>query len=107
MNKYKVYYMKSTYFRDGVMGYDWLREKKMLPDRNNLEKTHVFLIEQEAKNLEDLFFRMQGEEWSPKGEARAIILSKDLRHTSMCVGDIAVDEVGTTCMVDRFGFKQI
>lgn len=37
---------------------------------------------------------MQGEIWSPNGEANELIRSKGLFHTSMSVGDCAVDETG-------------
>jgi hypothetical protein len=38
--------------------------------------------------------RFQGENWSPNGEARDLILAKGLRHTSMSVGDVIEDEGG-------------
>jgi hypothetical protein len=53
-----------------------------------LEKTHVFLCETEARDLDHVFYNMQGEIWSPNGEARELIQSKGLRHTSMSVGDV-------------------
>jgi hypothetical protein len=31
---------------------------------------------------------MQGENWSPNGEARDLIRSNNLSHTSMCCGDV-------------------
>ena len=39
--------------------------------------------------LEELFWRMQGENWSPHGEMRQVIENLGLHHTSMSVGDIA------------------
>lgn len=44
-----------------------------------------------ADDLEDVFCKMQGECWSPRGEARGLISSLGLRHTSMSVGDIVFD----------------
>jgi hypothetical protein len=49
---------------------------------------------------------MQGENWSPRGEARNFIGQTNAGHTSMSVGDIM--KVGSTyLMVDRFGFHDI
>jgi len=51
--------------------------------------THYrFVKEVEAESLEDVFFQMQGEIWSPNGEARFLITSLGLRHTSMMTGDL-------------------
>lgn len=58
------------------------------------EKTHVYLKEVYAEDVEQVFFEMQGENWSPNGEARELIMSKGLRHTSMSVGDAVVDREG-------------
>ena len=43
MATYSVYYMKSEFFRDGIMGYDEVKKNNLLPDPRNLTKTHVFL----------------------------------------------------------------
>jgi hypothetical protein len=62
----------------------------------------------EAENLEDVFKKMQGEEWSPNGEARELILSKGVRHTSMSVGDVVYDvEADKYFEVDMIGFREI
>ena len=49
---------------------------------------------------------MQGEKWSPKGEARELIKSKGLRHTSMSVGDVMVVN-GKPLLVDSVGFVDL
>jgi len=54
----------------------------------NLEKTHVLLGKINESNLETIFCKMQGENWSPNGEAFGLILSKGLKHTSMTAGDV-------------------
>ena len=41
-----------------------------------------------ADSLDDAYFQMQAENWSPKGEAGDLIRSLGLNHTSMMVGDI-------------------
>jgi hypothetical protein len=106
MATYSVYYMKSEFFRDGLMGYDRLRNNKLLPDPDDLVKTHVFLKMIEAGNLEQVYFKMQGEDWSPTGEARKFVAGKGLRHTSMSVGDVAVDHNSRFAyIVDRMGFR--
>ncbi|MGD1527046.1 hypothetical protein [Vibrio harveyi] len=60
------------------------------------------------KGPETMFSLMQGENWSPQGEARDFIQGKGLQHTSMSVGDIIkaggkhyfVDMVGFSCIED-------
>lgn len=103
---FTVWYMRPDFFRDGTMGYDWAKERGFL-DGQGLEKTHIELGVFSAENEDDLFRKMQGEVWSPNGEARPLIRSKGLEHTSMSVGDAFVDEEGVAWMVDRFGFKRI
>ena len=49
---------------------------------------------------------MQGENWSPNGEARNLIGSLGLSHTSMSVGDI-IEIDGNLFFVDRHGFKKL
>jgi hypothetical protein len=61
-----------------------------------------------ANNLEDVWMSMQkGEHWSPNGEARELIKSKGLKHTSMSVGDIFISPETIVYMVDMLGFKQL
>jgi hypothetical protein len=57
--------------------------------------SHACLFEIEAASLDDAFRRMQGESWSPNGEARELLQALDLHHTSMSVGDVLRDEEGT------------
>ena len=106
MATYSVYYMKAEFFRKGVMGYDWLRGKNLLPDSADLSKTHVFLKLVEARNPEDAYFQMQGESWSPTGEAREFVARKGVQHTSMSVGDIVLDHASRGAFIlDRMGFR--
>jgi hypothetical protein len=104
---FTVHYMREEFFRDGNMGFDWLKQRGRLPNPKALEATHVLLKQEDARDLEDVFHKMQGEVWSPNGEARSLIREKGLQHTSMSVGDIAVDEAGKVWLVDRFGFKEV
>lgn len=107
MSKYKIWYMKPSFFPDGILGYNWLAEKGKLPNPEKLEETHVFLTEIEANGPESVYYQMQGDIWSPNGEARELIEQKGLHHTSMSMGDIAVTELGEVLIVDRFGFKKL
>jgi hypothetical protein len=106
MATYSVYYMRAEFFCDGIRGYNWLKQNNRLPNAADLTKTHVFLKLIEGRNPQDVYFRMQGESWSPTGEAREFVASKGVRHTSMSVGDIVVDH---NCRVgfilDRTGFR--
>ena len=103
---YAVWYMKPDYFRDGIMGHDFCFQYDRLPNKQDLTKTHIHLTDLEVpkeKRLDYIFVQMQGEVWSPNGEARSLIEGKGLSHTSMSVGDIIVGN-GETYLVDRCGF---
>jgi hypothetical protein len=107
MQKFEVWYMKPEWFRDGIMGDE--------PNAWDLAKTHVHLKDVEVpkgKNVgaevEAVWVMMQGENWSPNGEARPLIEAKGLRHTSMSVGDVLVDvDTGNVFLAAGVGFKCI
>ncbi len=80
--KFRVFYMRPEFFRDGIMGPNWLREQGKLPDLRELEKTHIALTDKEAPSLSRLY-------------------------TSMSVGDIAVGEDGIAYMVNRIGWFEL
>lgn len=109
MAKFTVYYMTPNFFRDGSMGSKWLVRQNMLPTQAQVvNDTHIELGEVKAEDANALFFYMQGENWSPNGEARELIRSKGLQHTSMSVGDAFLDHsTNEMFMVDRFGFKKL
>lgn len=71
----------------------------------DLSETHVLLGSIAATNLDLIYSVMQGECWSPNGEANNLIERKGLEHTSMSVGDVIVVN-GERHMVDRCGFAQ-
>jgi len=55
--------------------------------------------------LEVVYYIMQGEVWSPNGEARDIVEECAVWHTSMTVGDLVIDqETGEVWVVADFGF---
>jgi hypothetical protein len=72
------------------------------PDPTNLKRTHVLLGSisptvvggYRLATLDEMWVELQGERWSPKGEARELIASKGLIHTSMSVGDCFVTHGG-------------
>lgn len=105
--RFSVWYMRPEWFRDGIMGHGFLEMRGKLPTPATLEASHVLLKYAYAADLDDLFARMQGEHWSPNGEARELIRARGLQHTSMSVGDIAIDPAGKAWIVDRFGFVEL
>lgn len=60
-----------------------------------------------ALTLENVYLMMQGDMWSPNGEARPIIIDLGLTHTSMSMGDVIKDEKGQYWMVGMIGFKRV
>jgi hypothetical protein len=106
----KIWYMKDESWRDFSMGAEWLREHPDLgtlpTNEAQLRKSHTLLGSIAESNKDRIFGLMQGENWSPRGEARNLIQGKGLRHTSMSVGDII--QVGPFIyMVDRDGFEKL
>jgi hypothetical protein len=93
--KYQIWYMKPSFIR-GVVGSP--------PDPDHLSATHVHLKDIEADNQEDALSRMQAENWSPNGEALDLLQSKGLRHTTMTIGDVLVDERDAVYVVTGIGF---
>ena len=108
MYKYKVWYQRPEFFPHGIMGAEWLISKGKMPAPDDLEASHVYLMEIEALNLNDAFRKMQAEVWSPNGEASGMIQALDLAHTSMSTGDILVDVTNSRAphpyIVDTRGF---
>jgi hypothetical protein len=110
--KLDIWYMNTKYFRNGIMGFEWLKTKNLLPKANDLPATHVLLksIEVEGDDvfaaMEQTYTRMQAEYWSPRGEAKKLIMDKKLGHTSMMVGDVFVHN-NDAYIVDSVGFTKL
>ncbi len=73
---YQVYYIKEPRYMD-------MDNTKVFN-----RKDYQFLLCLEADNLEQVFQYLQGEIWSPRGEARELMRELGLNHTSMSVGDL-------------------
>lgn len=101
---YKVYYAKNPHFGRRHFGIRGDEPELTLSD---LPETHVFVKEVQAESLGQVFHLMQGEIWSPGGEARPLIKRLGLHHTSMSVGDVAQAGDGTyyECMIQ--GWREI
>jgi len=99
MPKFDVFYKKAK----RSLEYD-----QKPADMNDLVRNYQCLkVGVEAKDKEDLFHKMQGEVWSPNGEAREEIVKLGLSHTSMYVGDIALDEEGKLWFVEAIGWSRL
>jgi hypothetical protein len=106
MATFSVYYMRSNFFREGIKGYDWLKQHNRVPKVADLDASHVYLIDVEARTPEHVYFKMQGESWNSSGDTRELIASKGLLHTSMSVGDIVIDHGSRAAdILDRTGFR--
>ncbi len=101
----RIWYMRPEFFRDATMGVDWLKKKGLMPTPATLSQTHVCIGMVKETYLEAVFRMMQGENWSPNGEARNYIRARGLGHTSMSVGDI-VEKGGRFFIVDGTGFVE-
>ncbi len=64
--------------------------RTLTPDASKLRKTHVKLGSINTDSKEHVFSLMQGENWSPQGEANELIARLGLHHTSMSIGDVVV-----------------
>lgn len=106
--KTEIWYWKPEMSRDIMMGLAWLQTQvpEAYPEPYNLGKTHIMLGRVKCKDLAHLFDIMQGEQWSPNGEARGLIKTLGLNHTSMSVGDIVVVD-GSALFVDGMGWVKL
>lgn len=104
----EIWYTKPEYFAHFALGFDRALDTEVIIPTSSyeLDNTHVPLGSVAETDLDTIFDLMQGEAWSPKGEATDLIKSKGLKHTSMSVGDIIV--VGTNLyMIDKTGFTNL
>ena len=101
MPTYQVYYARRpTYVASGQLGTPLLTVSRM-------QETHVHLTTIQAEDRSDAWLKMQGENWSPHGEARPLIEALGLTHTSMSVGDVLLEEDGSYWECMDLGWRQI
>lgn len=98
----EIWYIKDT--EDGEkwflkIGYEVKEEKDIASQLDiktimeSLEKSHTLLgkiKEDSPDKIDKLYWILQGEVWSPNGEANSLIRDSNARHTSMMIGDIIV-----------------
>lgn len=102
----EIWYWLDDNARDYMMGYDFLKKQGMEITPETIPSTHALIGKIRETNPEKIFAMMQGESWSPNGEARDMIERSGTGHTSMSVGDVI--RVGNKwLMVDRYGFKDL
>jgi len=102
MKSFEIFYAQE------MNAYMFAKECPESLTRETVHETHAYLKTTEAEDLSDLFYKMQSEVWSPNGEARNVIQALGLSHTSMSVGDIAVDletDIAHLCM--PMGWKEV
>ncbi len=75
---YKIFYARSP---EALLG-------NTTPTVAELPQTHVFVRALRSTDLESVYWAMQGENWSPRGEARPLIARLGLGHTSLSLGDV-------------------
>jgi hypothetical protein len=99
----EIWYSKSKHFRDMTGGPRFLANHRLLPTADTLSKTHSKIGSINTVDLNKIFHLMQGETWSPNGEAYDMIGKSEAGHTSMSVGDI-IKMNGIMHMVANTGF---
>jgi hypothetical protein len=77
-----------------------------LPDPKNLSDTHVKLGTIDSDNPRQVYSAMQGETWSPKGEAKELVKKLGLGHISMSPGDV-IQTPEATIMVTNHSFYNL
>lgn len=86
--QFDVHYQLKDELRKSLSTFKNTTIKKRKVD---LKKNFRYVTTIKADTIEQVFSRMQTENWSPKGEARELIASLGLVHTSMSVGDIVIN----------------
>jgi hypothetical protein len=102
----KIWYAPENYPNDYLFGSEWLRNMGKLPTPETIPRTHKLIGSVSEKDPDAVYAMMQGEVWSPRGQARELIKRLGLEHTSMSIGDI-VQRGKKFYMVDRFGFYEL
>ena len=102
----EIWYWKEDFARDAMMGAKFMTKQGVMPTPDSVPNNYVLIGKMRETNPDKIFHMMQGEIWSPEGQANAMIKSSGTGHTSMSVGDII--HVGNKwMMVDRYGFHTL
>jgi hypothetical protein len=103
----EVWYSKTEYFGPFNLG------EYAEFDPQDLSKTHILLgttdrpkDEKNRESLSRLFIDLQGENWSPNGEANFLIRRLGLSHTSMSVGDVIRFKTGEVYFCKPISWSQ-
>lgn len=109
----EVWYAKRSVSRDLYDGIEFAREHypESVPTLETLRKTHTLIGTlgvngDDERNLHEVYPLMQGESWSPEGEALEMIRATDTGHTSMSVGDI-IRVGGDLYFIDRLDLVKL
>jgi len=102
----KVWYARPEFARESRMGHRWLRERGLLPTAGTLRRYYALVGVLDTASPEEAYGLMQGERWSPEGQARSLITWLGLSHTTMGVGDI-FEKGGQLYLADRIGFVKL
>ena len=100
--KYQVFYARTPLYC--LYGHRGHLERITV---EKLSETHVFVREVEAESKGEVYCSMQGEVWSPRGEAKPLIKRLGLSHTSMSIGDVVQDQDGRYWLCVEMGWKEL
>jgi len=102
----EIWYWKEDFARDAMMGPAFLAKRGIMPTPETIKDNYALIGKIAETRPEKIFMMMQGDMWSPEGQARNMIRASGTGHTSMSVGDII--KIGNDYhMVDRFGFHKL
>lgn len=89
--KYEVYYAKNPRFGDQLL-------------LGPFQTTYVKLADVMATSPEEVYMKMQVDNWNPNGEAVDIIGDLGLSHISMSIGDVVRTPNGEYLILTGSGF---
>ena len=100
----QIFYFNKGLFSKFSRGTRGLDLNAVLAD---LDNTHTRIGRVNETDLSEIFNMMQGEVWSPNGEANTMPAMSKTGHTSMSMGDVIMLPNGSIYMVDFSGFTNL